>query len=53
MDTEKRKISGFAVRQTEYMLGDNPQQRSFVVGYGKIRRNIRITVQHTVHGPIR
>nr|WP_285851627.1 glycoside hydrolase family 9 protein [Bacillus licheniformis] len=36
VDTEKAKrYRDFAVRQTEYMLGDNPQQRSFVVGYCK------------------
>ncbi|MCY7779499.1 glycoside hydrolase family 9 protein [Bacillus haynesii] len=35
-DTEKAKrYRDFAVRQMQYMLGDNPQQRSFVVGYGK------------------
>ncbi|MCY7815739.1 glycoside hydrolase family 9 protein [Bacillus haynesii] len=35
-DTEKAKrYRDFAVRQMHYMLGDNPQQRSFVVGYGK------------------
>ncbi|MCY8216902.1 glycoside hydrolase family 9 protein [Bacillus haynesii] len=35
-DTEKaNRYRDFAVRQMQYMLGDNPQQRSFVVGYGK------------------
>jgi len=35
-DIEKaNRYRDFAVRQMQYMLGDNPQQRSFVVGYGK------------------
>jgi hypothetical protein len=31
----KSRYHDFAVRQLNYMLGDNPQQRSYVVGFGK------------------
>ena len=29
-----KRYRDFAVQQMNYMLGDNPQQRSFIVGYG-------------------
>jgi endoglucanase len=33
--TLKARYHDFAVRQINYMLGDNPAQRSYVVGFGK------------------
>lgn len=35
-DSPRSKLyTAFAVNQVNYMLGENPQQRSFVVGFGK------------------
>lgn len=46
--TKKQRYHDFAVRQINYMLGDNPSQRSFVVGFGT---NPPINPHHrTAHG---
>ncbi len=45
---KKTKYYNFAVRQLNYMLGDNPGKRSFVVGFGN---NSPHNVHHrTAHG---
>ncbi|MGE6631437.1 glycoside hydrolase family 9 protein [Bacillus sp. NPDC077027] len=45
---KKDRYRTFAIKQTHYMLGDNPQNRSYVVGFGK---NPPVHPHHrTAHG---